>query len=124
MVLGANTFREFVQMLGTGAAGSDDLDPVNTRMRNMPTTVISTTLEGSFEWPDATLVSGDAVDVVARTPRSSSTDRRCTSAASDHDLGVEPSAARHGCRSPGPRRRTGAARPVEETLACPGSSLP
>jgi len=35
-------------------------------MRNLPTTVVSTTLEGPLNWPDATLVSGDAVDVVAR----------------------------------------------------------
>jgi dihydrofolate reductase len=28
--------------------------------------VVSTTLEGPLDWPDATLVSGDAVDVVAR----------------------------------------------------------
>ena len=65
MVLGANTFREFVEMLGSGTAGSE-LDPVNARMRSMPTTVVSTTLEGPLDWPDATLVSGDAVDVVAR----------------------------------------------------------
>ena len=39
---------------------------MNTQMRNMPTTVVSTTLEGPLDWPDATLVSGDAVDVVAR----------------------------------------------------------
>ncbi|SFO50452.1 Dihydrofolate reductase [Geodermatophilus obscurus] len=65
MVLGAHTFREFVEMLGPGAA-SGALDPVNTRMRDMPTTVVSTTLEGPLDWPDATLVSGDAVDVVAR----------------------------------------------------------
>ena len=32
----------------------------------MPTTVVSTTLEGPVDWPDATLVSGDAVDVIAR----------------------------------------------------------
>ena len=32
----------------------------------MPTTVVSITLEGPLDWPDATLVSGDAVDVVAR----------------------------------------------------------
>jgi len=35
-------------------------------MRNLPTTVVSTTLEGPLNWPDATLVSGDAADVVAR----------------------------------------------------------
>ncbi len=65
MVLGAATFRMFVQMLGPLAAAGE-LDPVNTRMRDMPTTVVSATLEGPLDWPDATLVSGDAVDVVAR----------------------------------------------------------
>ena len=35
-------------------------------MRNLPTTVVSTTLAGPLDWPDATLVNGDAVDVVAR----------------------------------------------------------
>jgi dihydrofolate reductase len=63
MVLGANTFRQFVEMLG---ADPSNLDDVNARMRNMPTTVVSTTLEEPLDWPDATLVSGDAVDVVAR----------------------------------------------------------
>ena len=66
LVLGANTFREFVQMLGPSTEESRVSDPVNTRMRNLPTTVVSTTLEGPLDWPDATLVSGDAVEVVAR----------------------------------------------------------
>jgi dihydrofolate reductase len=66
MVLGANTFRQFVQLIGPSAGELEDLDPVNARMRSMPTTVVSTTLEGPLDWPDATLVSGDAVDVVAR----------------------------------------------------------
>jgi dihydrofolate reductase len=35
-------------------------------MRNLPATVVSTTLEGSLDWPDANVVSGDAVDVIAR----------------------------------------------------------
>ena len=65
MVLGANTFRQFLQLLGSSTEVSE-LDPINARMRNMPTTVVSTTLEGPLDWPDATLVSGDAVDVVAR----------------------------------------------------------
>jgi dihydrofolate reductase len=65
MVLGANTYRQFVQVLGS-SIGTDALDPVNARMRSLPTTVVSTTLEGPLDWPDATLVSGDAVDVVAR----------------------------------------------------------
>jgi dihydrofolate reductase len=53
-----------VQLLGS--IEESELDAVNTRMRSMPTTVVSTTLEGPLEWPNATLVSGDAVDVVAR----------------------------------------------------------
>ncbi len=66
MVLGANTFRQFMQLLGPSSEASDAGDPLTTRMRTMPTTVVSTTLEGPLDWPDATLVSGDAVDVIAR----------------------------------------------------------
>jgi dihydrofolate reductase len=66
MVLGANTFRQFVQAIGLRAMPSGMIDPVNERMRSMPTTVISTTLEGPFDWPDATVVRGDAAEVVAR----------------------------------------------------------
>jgi dihydrofolate reductase len=32
----------------------------------MPATVVSTTLEGPLNWPDTTVVRGDAVDVIAR----------------------------------------------------------
>jgi len=66
LVLGANTFRQFAQLIGPSASTLEDLDPVNARMRSMPTTVVSTTLEGPLDWPDANLISGDAVDVVAR----------------------------------------------------------
>src|SRR3954463_4276074 len=65
MVLGANTFRLFTQLLASGAEESVR-DPWVTRMRSLPATVVSTTLEGPLDWPDATVVSGDAVDVVAR----------------------------------------------------------
>ena len=65
LVLGASTFREFLHFLGSSAESPAD-DPINTRMKSMPTTVISTTLDGPLDWPDATLVNGDAVDVVAR----------------------------------------------------------
>jgi dihydrofolate reductase len=71
LILGANTFRQFQQLLGTGTALAD-LDPLNHRMVHMPTTVISTTLEGPLDWPDATLVKGDAVDVVAKLKEESS----------------------------------------------------
>src|SRR6266511_4449875 len=46
-------------------------DPWVTRMRSMPATVVSTTLEGPRDWPDATVVRGDAVDVVARLKKES-----------------------------------------------------
>ena len=41
MVLGANTFREFVEMLGPSTEESGSGDPWVTRMRSMPTTVVS-----------------------------------------------------------------------------------
>jgi len=66
MVFGANTFRQFVQMLGSSTEESGVRDPWVTRMRTLPATVVSTTLEGPLHWPNATLVSGDAVDVIAR----------------------------------------------------------
>jgi dihydrofolate reductase len=64
LVLGANTFREFQEYLGGDWSGEGD--PLNTRMKTMPTTVVSTTLQDPLDWPDATLARGDAVDVVAR----------------------------------------------------------
>ncbi len=66
MVFGATTYREFVEMLGSSTEGSGVGDSWVTRMRSMPATVVSSTLEGPLDWPDATVVSGDAVDVVAR----------------------------------------------------------
>ena len=66
MVFGANTYRAFEQMLASSTEESEVRDPWVTRMRNLPATVVSTTLEGPLDWPDATVVSGDAVDVVAR----------------------------------------------------------
>ena len=66
MVFGANTYRQFVRLLGSSTEGADVGDPWVTRMRSLPATVVSTTLEGPLDWPDATVVSGDAVDVVAR----------------------------------------------------------
>jgi dihydrofolate reductase len=71
MVFGANTYREFVQMLGSGTDESGVGDPWVTRMRNLPATVVSSTLEGPLDWPDATVVSGDGVDVVARLKKES-----------------------------------------------------
>jgi dihydrofolate reductase len=66
IVLGANTYRAFARMLASSSEDSDVRDPWVTRMRNLPATVVSTTLEEPLDWPDATLANGDAVDVVSR----------------------------------------------------------
>ena len=66
MVLGATTYRLFAQMLAASTESSDVRDPWVARMIDLPATVVSTTLEAPLDWPDATLASGDAVDVVAR----------------------------------------------------------
>ena len=66
MVLGANTYRLFAQMLAESTEESEVRDPWVTRMRHLPATVVSSTLDGLLDWPDASIVNGDAVDVVAR----------------------------------------------------------
>ena len=66
MVFGANTYRMFAQMLASSTEESEVRDPWVTRMRSLPATVVSTTLEEPLDWPNATVVSGDAVEVVAR----------------------------------------------------------
>ena len=66
MVFGANTYRQFVEMLGASSPETGVGDDWVTRMRRMPTTVVSNTLEAPLDWPDATVASGDAVDIVKR----------------------------------------------------------
>ncbi|WP_432571658.1 dihydrofolate reductase family protein [Kineococcus sp. SYSU DK005] len=65
MVFGATTFRE---VAGALVCGEDPLarDEWNQRTLRAPATVISSTLTDTLGWPDATIVSGDAVDVVRR----------------------------------------------------------
>jgi dihydrofolate reductase len=66
MVFGANTYRAFAQMLAASTEESEVRDPWVTRMVQLPATVVSSTLDGPLDWPDATIASGDARDVVAR----------------------------------------------------------
>jgi dihydrofolate reductase len=65
MVFGATTFRENAGIL-TAGIDPNALDEWNVRTMRMPATVISSTLQDTLGWPDATIVSGDAVDIVAR----------------------------------------------------------
>jgi dihydrofolate reductase len=64
MVFGATTFRENAEIL----LQSDDphnQDEWNRRTLSMPATVISSTLRDTLGWPDATIESGDAAEIVA-----------------------------------------------------------
>lgn len=65
MVYGATTFRE---VAGIFAAGIDPnaLDEWNLRLHSMPATVVSSTLHDTLGWPDATIESGDAVEIIRR----------------------------------------------------------
>jgi dihydrofolate reductase len=66
MVFGANTYRLFAHFRATEPEDSEVWDPWVTRMVNLPATIVSTTLEEPIDWPNGTLVSGDAIDVVAQ----------------------------------------------------------
>src|SRR5579862_7585773 len=66
MVFGAKTYRLFAEMLASSTEESEVRDPWVTRMVSLPAIMVSTTLQGPLDWPDATVASGDAVDVVAR----------------------------------------------------------
>jgi dihydrofolate reductase len=66
MVFGADTYRLFEHFLASGTEESEVHDGWVTRMLSMPATVVSNTLKGPLDSPEATVVSGDAVDIVAR----------------------------------------------------------
>lgn len=65
LVFGATTFRELAEIM---ASGEDPLtgDEWNRRTLRAPATVISSTLTDTLGWPDATIVRGDAVEIVSR----------------------------------------------------------
>ncbi|MFF0232546.1 dihydrofolate reductase family protein [Micromonospora sp. NPDC005254] len=66
MVFGGGTYRVFVGMLADSTEESEVRDAWVTRMVNLPATIVSNTVQGPLDWPDGTIVRGDAVDVVAR----------------------------------------------------------
>ena len=53
-------------MLASSPEESENRDPWVTRMRILPAIVVSSTLQEPLDWPDATVVSGDLVDIVTR----------------------------------------------------------
>jgi dihydrofolate reductase len=65
MVFGATTYRAHAEILASGIE-TEALDPWVTRMRDLPATVISSTLREPLDWPDATVAAGDPVEIVRR----------------------------------------------------------
>ena len=65
MVFGATTFRENAEIL-LRSGDPHNQDEWNRRTLSMPATVISSTLHDTLGWPDATVVSGDAGEIVTR----------------------------------------------------------
>jgi dihydrofolate reductase len=70
MVFGATTFRENADIL-LRSEDPNNQDEWNRRTLMMPATVISSTLHDTLGWPDATVASGDAGEIVARLKRES-----------------------------------------------------
>jgi dihydrofolate reductase len=70
LVFGATTFRQTAEIMSSGI-DPNTLDEWNARTMRMPATVISATLHDTLGWPDATIVSGNAVDIVARLKQQS-----------------------------------------------------
>ena len=66
MVFGAKWFGDFVQMISPDGE-TPAVDDWVTRMRDLPAIVVSASpIEAPTSWADATVLSGDAVDIVAR----------------------------------------------------------
>lgn len=71
VVLGANTYRQFLEVLGPSVEEAQLDDPVNLRMLTVPTTVVSSTLQAPLAWQNATIETGGAAAVVARLKQES-----------------------------------------------------
>jgi dihydrofolate reductase len=71
MVFGANTYRDFVEMLASSADQPEVLDPWVQQMWSLPATVVSTTLHQPLDRPNKTIASGDAIDAIARLKQAS-----------------------------------------------------
>lgn len=69
LVFGSHTYQLFAQFLAEAAPDVDDA--WGMAMREQPATVISNALTLPLDWPDATLVRGDALSVVAQLKKES-----------------------------------------------------
>ena len=66
MLFGATTMRVNIAMLGPNTDGAVTPDPWVARMQQMPTTVVSASLEQPLDWPEVTIERGDATEIVRR----------------------------------------------------------
>ncbi|WP_371403176.1 dihydrofolate reductase family protein [Kribbella sp. NBC_00662] len=71
MVFGANMYRTHSAIIAASPPGSESYDEWVARMMNLPATIVSSTLEGPLDWPDATIASGDGAEIVARLKQES-----------------------------------------------------
>jgi dihydrofolate reductase len=69
LVLGATTYRTFPHLAAADLQAG--LDPWVARMLNLPTTVVSSTLQEPLDRPATTVANGNAVDTVARLKQTS-----------------------------------------------------
>jgi dihydrofolate reductase len=66
LVFGGATFRDNMGMAAAFPGAFEEAGSWITQLRNLPAIVVSNTLEGPVDWPDATIAGGDAVEVVSR----------------------------------------------------------
>jgi dihydrofolate reductase len=66
MVFGGDTYRLYAYFMAKADANPEAQDPWVTRMIGMPLTVVSNKLEEPLAFANATVASGDAVDIVTR----------------------------------------------------------
>jgi len=65
MVFGATTYRANAEMLADPSI-VEACDPWVGQMRDLPATVVSSTLQGPLDWPDATIATDGAIAAVTR----------------------------------------------------------
>jgi hypothetical protein len=87
MVFGATTLRENAEIISS-VTDPGTLDEWFARLVRMPATVVSSTLRETLGWPDATIVSGDADDIIGLLKEESAVPLR--SQASTQELVYRP----------------------------------
>ena len=70
-VLGAHTIGMFIDMRANAGPEHDSRDRWVTAMVSQPTIVPSRSITEPLDWPDATVIAGDAVDVVPELKKDS-----------------------------------------------------